>query len=128
MANQQDKSPRLVVLGGQGNSGSSRKPVITSFVNNDGWFDDISDGPVSATIVFNYPFEEVIDGKKVIKTRVGKMEVQVPAWVVVGYPRFVPQMLDMVTLDEAMFDLFVRNFQHKPAIFGVAYPPGREVR
>jgi hypothetical protein len=120
IANQQDGKPRMVVLGGRGNSGSSKNPVITSFVNNDGWFDDISDGPVSATILFTYPFEEVINGKKKVIQQSSSMQVQVPAWVVVGYPRFVPQMLDMVTLDEAMYDLFVQNFQYHPAIFGVA--------
>ena len=32
--------------------------MITNFANNDGWFDDISDGPVSATIVFEYEMED----------------------------------------------------------------------
>ena len=28
--------------------------VISSFVNNDGWFDDISDGPVTASIEYTF--------------------------------------------------------------------------
>ncbi len=121
MANKQGDNPRLVVLGGRGNSGSTKTPVITSFVNNDGWYDDISDGPVTAKIAYTYPFTYTnSDGKKVTETKNGVMEVQVPAWVVVGYPRYVPQMLDMITLDEAMYDVFVRNFQYAPRIFGVA--------
>ena len=42
----------LTVLGGYGNSGSYKQgfgqPRIDHYANNDGWFDDISDGPVSA--------------------------------------------------------------------------------
>lgn len=121
IANKQGDNPRLVVLGGRGNSGSTNTPVITSFVNNDGWYDDISDGPVTAKINYTYPFTYTnSDGKKVTEAKNGVMEVQVPAWVVVGYPRYVPQMLDMITLDEAMYDLFVRNFQYAPQVFGVA--------
>lgn len=122
IANQQNGNPRLVVLGGRGNSGSINTPVISNYANNDGWFDDISDGPVSATILFTYPFSYTdANGKKVTDTKTGRMQVQVPAWVVVGYPRYVPQMLDLITLDEAMYDVFVRHSQYAPQIFGV--PP-----
>ncbi len=122
IANKQQQNPRLLVLGGFGHSGSTETPVITNFVNNDGWFDDISDGPVSAEIIFTYPFTYTDEaGKEVTKTETASMPVQVPAWVVVGYPRYVPEMLDMVTMDEAMYDLFVRKFQYAPSIFGV--PP-----
>lgn len=121
IANQQAGKPRLIVLGGRGNSGSTGTPVITNFVNNNGWFDDISDGPVTAEILFSYPFTYTdVDGKKVTETKDASMQVQVPAWVVVGYPRYVPQMLDMVTMDEAMYDIFVRHFQYAPQVFGVA--------
>ena len=121
IANQQDENPRLLVLGGRGNSGSTKTPVITSFVNNDDWFDDISDGPVSAEIIFSYPFTYTDDkGKESTKIKTASMQVQVPAWVVVGYPRYVPEMLDMITMDEAMYDIFVRNFQYAPQIFGVS--------
>ncbi|MGH9800634.1 MAG: LodA/GoxA family CTQ-dependent oxidase, partial [Blastocatellia bacterium] len=48
---------RLVVLGGYGNSGSMNsgfgQPSIQTYANNDGWFDDLSDGPVLAQIVYN---------------------------------------------------------------------------
>ena len=118
--NQQDKHIRLIVLGGNGNSGSTKTPVISNFVNNDGWFDDISDGPVTASI--QYTFEEVTyDGDKEVKVKKsGSMDVQVPAWVVVGYPRYVPQMMDMITMEEKMYDLFVRHRAYDPQVFGVA--------
>ncbi len=120
MVNQQDDSVRLIVLGGNGNSGSTNTPVITSFVNNDGWFDDISDGPVTAKITFEY-IETTYDGDvEILKTKSSSMDVQVPAWCVVGYPRFVPQMEDMITMDEKMYDLYVRNMAYEPQIFGVS--------
>ena len=121
MVNKQDNNIRLIVLGGDGNSGSTKTPVITSFVNNDGWFDDISDGPVTAIIHFSY---KVItyDGDKKKETKAnGISAVQVPAWVVVGYPRYIPEMQDMITMDETMFDLFVRKHAYKPQLFGI--PP-----
>lgn len=121
MVNEQDKKIRLLVLGGNGNSGSTKQPVITNFVNNDGWFDDISDGPVTAKI--SYTFVNITyDGSKEIKNTVtGSMEVQVPAWVIVGYPRYAPQMEDMITLDERLYDVFVRNMAFDPQLYGV--PP-----
>ncbi len=119
--NRQDGHQRLIVLGGKGHSGSTGTPVITSFVNNDGWFDDISDGPVTANISFIY-MEVSYNGDKKIETPTAStMDVQVPAWVVVGYPRYVPQMADMITLDETMYDVFVRNMAYDPQVYGV--PP-----
>jgi hypothetical protein len=121
IVNEQDKNIRLIVLGGNGNSGSTKNPVITDFVNNDGWFDDISDGPVTAVI--QYSFTSIsYNGDEEIKTpATGTMEVQIPSWVVVGYPRYVPEMEDMITMDETMHDLFVRKLAYNPQIFGV--PP-----
>ena len=48
------------MLGGYGNSGSYLfddfgQPRITSYANNDGWFDDTSDGPVMARLVMFSP-------------------------------------------------------------------------
>ena len=121
MVHKQNKHQRLIVLGGRGNSGSIGTPVITDFVNNDGWFDDISDGPVTATITYQYT-DITYDGDKEVKTqKTSTMDVQVPAWVVVGYPRYVPEMADMITLDEAMYDLFVRTKAYDPHVYGV--PP-----
>ncbi|MGH8477427.1 MAG: LodA/GoxA family CTQ-dependent oxidase [Methylococcales bacterium] len=120
--NEQNGHQRLIVLGGFGHSGSTEVPVITDFANNDGWFDDIADGPVTARILYEYEFVFTDkNGNKQTTTMPGEQAVQVPAWVVVGYPRYVPELPDMVTLDEALFDLFVRSFAYRPALFGV--PP-----
>lgn len=122
IANTNENKARLIVLGGYGKSGSTNTPVIESYANNDGWFDDISDGPVTATISF-YFLRDVYDGDKKKKKPEkihGTMDVQVPAWVVVGYPRYVPEMEDMITLDENLYDIFVRNMAYDPQVFGVA--------
>jgi len=46
------------------------------------------------------------------------VDVEYPAWVIVGYPRYVPQVLDMVTMDEVLHDLFVRNFATDTSLYG----------
>ena len=53
-----DASGRLVVLGGYGRASAWKKAdgtyyQLVSSVDNDGWFDDTSDGPVSAVVVLN---------------------------------------------------------------------------
>ena len=124
-ATQQDEHPRLVVLGGFGKTGSTDTPRITAYANNDGWFDDISDGPVSAVIHFTWTEEVTSTDKKgkvttTTQTNHATSEVEVPAWVVVGYPRYAPEIVDMITMDEAIYDLSVRSFAFEPALFGVA--------
>jgi hypothetical protein len=107
-----DDSGRLLVLGGYGRSGSEKsgpgEPHITAYANNDGWYDDTSDGPVMARLVM---FAE-----NVRRTRY--IDVEYPAWVIVGYPRYVPQMLDMVTMDEVLHDLFLQQFATDTSLYG----------
>jgi hypothetical protein len=107
-----DHAGRLVVLGGHGSSGSERsgpgEPHIATYANNDGWYDDTSDGPVMARLV--------MDSQEV--TAIRYVDVEYPAWVIVGYPRYVPEMLDMVTMDEVLDDLYLRNFATDTRLFG----------
>ena len=42
-----------------------------------------------------------------------------PAWVPVGYPRYCPEILDMITLDEVVYDLAVRKFAYRTDLYGV---------
>jgi len=114
-----DGHNRLLVLGGMGNSGSARQglgePSIQSFVNNDGWFDDESDGPVSATLVIQVT---TIDGVPAQPTMPAQgIPVDESAWVITGYPRYAPQIVDIVTLDDVVYDVAVRNFDHHPEIY-----------
>jgi hypothetical protein len=77
---------RLLVLGGHGRSGSDPlQPRLDikfgHFADNDNWYDDIADGPVTATI-------ELADGTRAEAT----------AWVIVGPPDFAPGITNLITL------------------------------
>lgn len=117
----QDKNLRLLVLGGHGNSGSYKQgfgqPVIHHYANNDGWFDDVSDGPVTAVVVYKViSVNGRTDDPTVGKTR--SVNVDVPAWCVVGYPRYAPMIVDIVTMDEVAYDVAVRYFGYEPYMYG----------
>jgi hypothetical protein len=78
-----------------------QQPRIDQYANNSFWWDDTSDGPVTARIYFD-------DNTYVDATH---------AWVLVGPPAYAPEILNMVTLYETMYDAFVRNFNYNPALF-----------
>lgn len=89
-----DHQGRLVVLGGTGQSSSWETPMasLPDFLNNDGWFDDISDGPIDAELEFpDGSRERVHDG----------------AWVIAGPPDFAPEVRPFVSLYDLMFDTLV---------------------
>ena len=71
-----DAKGRLVVVGGPGESKTPFKAPCPSFADNDGWFDSVSDGPVTATLVID-----------------GQQQTVIPAWVVVTVPRYAPEIL-----------------------------------
>jgi len=75
-----DESGRLLVVGGPGTSGSPLKASIDVFSDNDGWYDSVSDGPVSAKLRIK-----------------GQPQSVVPAWVLVTVPRYAPAVQGMVT-------------------------------
>jgi hypothetical protein len=104
----------LLVLGGHGNSGTFLdgfgQPRIEEYANNDGWFDDVSDGPVMARLVM-------------FSTEVGRLrfiDVEYPAWVLVAYPRYAPQVLDIVTLNDVVYNTAVTEFAARTDIYGSA--------
>jgi len=75
-----DDAGRLLVVGGPGTSGSPLNAKIDVFSDNDGWYDSVSDGPVSATLRIN-----------------GQSQDVVPAWVLVTVPRYAPAIEGIVT-------------------------------
>ena len=95
-----DSAGRLVVLGGHGESGSvpPGEPLF-SFANNDRWHDDVSDGPVWATV-----------------TPPGQYAVAVhePAWVVVAPPDFAPAVDATVSLYDIAFQCGIDKGALKP--------------
>lgn len=90
-----DDHGRLLVLGGFGKSQSIAGLPPLDFANNDGWYDDISDGPVDATVT--------IDGQTI--------PVQ-GAWVVVAPPNYAPILKTVRTLYDVLFHLGLRSDLH----------------
>ena len=110
-----DDNGRLLVLGGHGHAGSFLfdqfgQPRIDTYANNDGWFDDTADGPVMARLVMYSAEVE----------QVRFIDVECPAWVIVGYPAYVPQILDMITMDDVVYDLGVRELATRTDLYGTA--------
>jgi hypothetical protein len=85
-----DGAGRLIFLGGRGVAESVDSKEAEDFANNDGWYDDISDGPVTA--------EVRVDGRA--------LPVE-PAWVVVGPPTYAPELKSVRTLYDLLRDAFV---------------------
>jgi hypothetical protein len=105
---------QLLVLGGHGDSGTFLhgfgQPRIDHYANNNGWFDDTSDGPVTARLIMQSP--------EVDRTRY--VDVEYPAWVICAYPAYVPQVLDIVTLDDVVYNTAVTKFATRTDIYGKA--------
>lgn len=76
-----DQDGHLIVMGGFGFSSSPTGNGLSSFLDNAGWHDDISDGPVNATI-----------------TVAGQAFQAVGAWVLCPPPRFAPSTYSPVSL------------------------------
>ncbi|HSV61970.1 MAG TPA: CTQ-dependent lysine 6-oxidase LodA [Chthoniobacterales bacterium] len=93
-----DSAGQLCVLGGFGHAGGNE--AITSFAGADSWHDDISDGPVTCKV-----------------TPLKGDSVSLEAWVLVGSPKFAPELVNIVTLDDLAFDIAVRYQQLDPQMF-----------
>ena len=109
-----DDTGRLLVLGGHGHSGTWLRgfgqPRIDDYANNDGWFDDSSDGPVTARLIMH---SELVDRPRYV-------DVEAPAWVIAAYPAYVPQVLDMVTLDDVVQNTAITQFASRTDLYGKA--------
>lgn len=95
-----DRQGRLLVLGGHGRAGGPSLD-LTSFAGADGWYDDISDGPVNARI--RLKGRESADADQ--------------AWVIVGSPKFAPELVNQITLDDLMYDVSIREMSLNPKIY-----------
>lgn len=93
---QTDENGRLIFLGGHGKAASpTDAPVYDpenppSFNNANDWYDDTSDGPVTATVSINgisIPVES--------------------AWVVVAPPNYAPDVVSWRTMYDLMCDVYV---------------------
>jgi hypothetical protein len=116
-----DAQGRLVVIGGEGTAsawyqdenGDSRSHggpfPLNDDVNNDGWFDDTADGPVNATLVFS-------DGSQ--------LAIANTAWAVSTDPSYAPQIRNVVSLWDEVYDTWTRNFGLDPSLYSGPPDPG----
>jgi hypothetical protein len=82
---------RLLVTGGRGKSASFDGSLAITFANNDGWHDDVSDGPVTATVTYG-----------------GAALPVTPSWLVVAPPDYGPQCKSVRTMWDLMRDVAIQ--------------------
>jgi hypothetical protein len=88
-----DSQGLLLVLGGYGESKSptgadlTETPDLEDFANHDEWYDDVSDGRVSARV----------------KLSDGTQPPVLDAWVIVAPPKYAPGLETVVTLYDTLF-------------------------
>ncbi len=106
-----DRHGRLLVLGGFGTSNSPKHARIVHWANNDGWHDDVSDGPVTAKVTLkgtNSPL------------------MAAPSWVICAPPKFAPPIDNIITLYDTLFEKAVENGwlsePDKPSFTNDIYP------
>ncbi|WP_428740517.1 LodA/GoxA family CTQ-dependent oxidase [Tenacibaculum sp.] len=87
-----DEKGRLIMLGGHGKSENINGDIAITFANNEGWYDDISDGPVTAEVEYNGT----------------KLKVD-PAWVICAPPDYAPMQKSVRTMWDLMRDVAVKS-------------------
>lgn len=116
-----DAAGRLIVPGGYGRASAIQSPTpggglepaaLNGAVDNDGWFDDCSDGPIDATLVFD-------DGSRVAVHG---------AWLNVTDPSYAPQTQNAVSLWDDIYDTWVQKLNLEPdlyvnGVYNRAYKP-----
>jgi len=91
---QMEPSGRLLFLGGFGRTEKTPGAApIEEYANNDGWFDDMCDGSIGATVTFPD----------------GHTESAESSWITVGPPDFAPGIGNVVSLYDTMWDLAIRT-------------------
>ncbi|MBP0018990.1 MAG: LodA/GoxA family CTQ-dependent oxidase [Cyanobacteria bacterium SBLK] len=93
-----DNDGHLLVLGGLGKSGSpTDSPIYNAkdpagFLNPNEWYDDASDGPVTATV------------------HIGTIDIPVESsWVVVAPPNYAPGIVSWRTLYDLLVDTYIES-------------------
>lgn len=106
-----DDAGRLIFCGGLGKAGSSENPPsIQEYANNDHWWDDTSDGPIQAVVVL----------KNGTRIDAGS------AWVMVGPPSYAPEIANLVTLWDTIFDTSVGSGHHPEIYAGGFWKSGAD--
>jgi hypothetical protein len=104
-----DEQGRLLFLGGHGISGT---PFVnnppTTFANNNGWHDDVSDGPVDAEVIYE-----------------GRPLAVEGAWVVCAPPNYAPDIISVQTMYDVIVDALNNLYipaKVQPSFMGDIYP------
>lgn len=88
-----DPQGHLLVLGGSGQSASPQGTALDGyFWASDDWYDDVSDGPVTATIKLHAD---------------GSTPAVVGAWVLVAPPKFAPDQNSVITLYDRVLQAMI---------------------
>ena len=100
-----DSEGRLLFFGGDGTSASNNNLPAVTFANNDGFHDDTSDGVIRAKVTIN-----------------GKTMEAKPAMVATTPPDFGPGLFGVITMNDVVQDLFIREMNYPdPAKGGVEF-------
>ena len=86
-----DKKGRLIMLGGHGKAENIEGNIAVTFANNEGWYDDISDGPVTAEVEYLG-----------VKLKVN------PSWVICAPPDYAPMQKSVRTMWDLMRDVSIK--------------------
>ncbi|GAA4883345.1 LodA/GoxA family CTQ-dependent oxidase [Ferrimonas pelagia] len=108
--NTEAQSGRLLVLPGFGltngiatpqQNGPEALPPLEGAIDNNNWFDDVGDGPVNATVLFD-------DGSRI---------EAVAGWVVTTDPSYAPQTRNVVSTWDDVYDTWVQQLALQPELF-----------
>ncbi|KIG13271.1 Lysine-epsilon oxidase [Enhygromyxa salina] len=101
-----DAHGRLLVVAAWGRANSfNKRPAqygMTHSVNNDWWFDDTGDGPVNAVLKFHDGSAHVVEGA---------------AWVVSTDPAYAPQIPNVVSLWDDIYDTWIHDLNLRPDLY-----------
>lgn len=93
-----DNEGHLLVLGGFGHSSSPHNKPLTEFANNNDWHDDVSDGPVTATVKLNGSTKTLTAS---------------PAWVICAPPDFAPPLTNVINLYDTLLQVAIDTLSLK---------------
>ncbi|EAQ66745.1 hypothetical protein MED121_12495 [Marinomonas sp. MED121] len=104
-----DGMGRLLLLASSGNAVGQYDEYdqviqMNGDLNNAGWFDSAADGPVDVTLVFEDDSIEQVHG----------------AWVVCCDPAYAPQIRNVVSVWDNLYDMFVRKLSLQPDLYDQA--------
>ncbi|MDN2712320.1 LodA/GoxA family CTQ-dependent oxidase [Janthinobacterium sp. SUN118] len=104
-----EKNGRLLVLGGYGKAcgfdaqgNYAPAAILDDNVNNDNWFDDVADGPVTAMLLFADGTARAVEGS---------------AWVVSSDPSYAPQTANVVSLWDDLYCTWLEQMALRPAVY-----------